>query len=216
MTPDSFAGVLGPGDFFSIYELMHMVNRGLLCFIPGSGSAELMYTHVDGKLLPLMFNTQILYSFSDIVQGISRSILSQKCLNEIIILCPDEALTYKEWIVHLSALLGRSKPFIHLPFFVVKLATALMAPVMNLGKKRLFMFKTYTVDRMAEHRSYTNAKAKRLLDYRPRYSIREAIRQTVEYNVQNEYIHRYRYSPVMTCLVVLMVVTIMACFLLRR
>jgi nucleoside-diphosphate-sugar epimerase len=42
------AGVLGPGDFFTIYELMEMINSGLLCFIPGSGQAQLMYTHVDG------------------------------------------------------------------------------------------------------------------------------------------------------------------------
>jgi len=41
-------GVLGPGDFFTIFELMEMINSGLLCFIPGSGQAELMYTHVDG------------------------------------------------------------------------------------------------------------------------------------------------------------------------
>jgi len=150
-----------------------------------------------------------------VVQGIVKSIVSEKCLNEIIILCPDAPLTYKEWIIHLCALLGRSKPFIHLPFVIVKLATAMMGPIMNLGKKRLFMFKVDTVDRMSEHRSYTNAKAKKLLDYHPKYSLREAITQTVKYNVQKGYIHRYNYSPVMTCLVVLLAILLLL-YLVRK
>jgi NAD dependent epimerase/dehydratase family len=40
-------GVYGLGDTFTIYELMWMVEQGLLFFVPGSGSAQLMYTHVS-------------------------------------------------------------------------------------------------------------------------------------------------------------------------
>ncbi|EGD72918.1 ergosterol biosynthesis ERG4/ERG24 family protein [Salpingoeca rosetta] len=40
-------GVMGPGDDFSLYQLMLAVHLGLLPFTVGAGDAALMYTHVD-------------------------------------------------------------------------------------------------------------------------------------------------------------------------
>jgi hypothetical protein len=79
------------------------------------------------------------------VQGIVRAITKRnECGNETFILCPDDGLTYQRWIEVISEELGRAKPFLHLPFPVVKFATALLAPVMNRGKQRTFMYQAST------------------------------------------------------------------------
>lgn len=82
------------------------------------------------------------------MESIVKSIaLRQKCKGEIFIICPDEALTYQRWIEIISEELGRAKPSIHLPFPVVRFATALLAPVMNRGKARTFMYQAETGNR---------------------------------------------------------------------
>ncbi len=58
------------------------------------------------------------------------------------------------------------------------------------------MYRAKTVDRMEENRAYSNAKAKRLLGFRPAYSLEQAITETVEYNLDNRHIKRHHVSPV--------------------
>jgi hypothetical protein len=80
-----------------------------------------------------------------VVQGIVKAIERREvCRDDTFILCPDEGLTYQRWIEVISEELGRAKPFLHLPFPVVKLATALLAPIMNRGKQRTFMYQVST------------------------------------------------------------------------
>ncbi len=67
---------------------------------------------------------------------------------------------------------------------------------MNLRKKRTFMYKCKTVDRMAENRVYSNAKAKQLLGYRPAYPLDAAITETVDYYLDNRHIKKHHVSPV--------------------
>ena len=188
-------GIYGPGDTFSIFELQKMIEYGLLFFIPGNGSAKLMYTHID-----------------DVVEGfyISSTISNEiptESSSTTIILCPDEPLTYEEWIRHLSKLIGRSDPKFHIPFPLVKLATFFMSFFMNIGKQKQFMYRAKTIDRMAEDRWYSNKKAKNVLGFYPKYSLKDGLTQTVNYNIKNGFIKRKYLSHVA-------IISIAVCFFL--
>jgi hypothetical protein len=50
---------------------------------------------------------------------------------------------------------------------------------------------------MAENRTYSNAKARKLLGFEPEYSLEKAIRQTVRYNLEKGHLARHYLSPVM-------------------
>jgi len=82
---------------------------------------------------------------TDVVQGIVKAMdMRERCAGETFILCPDKGLTYQRWIEIIAKEVGRAKPFIHLPFPIVKLATAILAPIMNIGKQRTFMYQAET------------------------------------------------------------------------
>eukprot|EP01113_Clastostelium_recurvatum_P047372 TRINITY_DN8436_c0_g1_i4.p2 TRINITY_DN8436_c0_g1~~TRINITY_DN8436_c0_g1_i4.p2 ORF type:complete len:184 (+),score=35.24 TRINITY_DN8436_c0_g1_i4:520-1071(+) len=130
-------GIYGPGDDFAIFELMNMVNQGFFFFIPGKGNAMLMFTHVE-----------------DVSQGITKAVIDPHHLaaNNTYNICPNDPLPYSGWICTLNSLFGRVQPFISLPMPVVKLVTLILSPVMNIGKRRIFMYNTKTVERMSYHR----------------------------------------------------------------
>jgi len=52
------------------------------------------------------------------------------------------------------------------------------------------------VNRMAENRTYSNAKARVLLLFEPQYDLEDAIRQTVRYNLSHGHLTRHSISPV--------------------
>ena len=108
---------------------------------------------------------------------------------------PDLALSYADWIATLSRLTGRAVPWLHVPYPLLKCATWLLAPVMNLGKARTFMWQVDTVERMKEHRNYSNQRAKQDLGYSPKYDIPSGLAQTVRYNFDHGLLTRYFISP---------------------
>ena len=174
-------GIYGPNDRFTIWELQKMIEYGLLFFIPGSGCAKLMYTHINDVIDS--FYLSILFNNNNNNNSITMNI------------CPNNALTYSEWIKLISKLLNRHEPIIHLPFPIVKFGTWILSFIMNIGKKRKFMYKPKTIDRMKEDRYYSNEKAKKILNFNPKYSIYDGITETVTYNIEKGYLKRYFISP---------------------
>lgn len=55
-----------------------------------------------------------------------------------------------KWIREISKKLNRIQPFIHLPIPFIKLMLKLIKPIMNLKKKRKFMYEEQTIDKMNE------------------------------------------------------------------
>ena len=183
-------GIYGPGDRFTIWELQKMVEWGLLFFIPGSGNAKLMYTHIDDVVQSFLLSVALPKDRENSIRE-----KNDGKFYETFIICPNDVLTYKQWIVLLSQEMGRAVPFLHLPFPMVKLSTALLAPFMNLGKTRTFMYQPKTIDRMAENRFYSNNRAKQMLDFVPKYSLRDGLIQTVRFNVSQKVIRKWPLSP---------------------
>eukprot|EP00051_Salpingoeca_urceolata_P011090 m.136837 g.136837 ORF g.136837 m.136837 type:complete len:393 (-) comp16982_c0_seq7:1478-2656(-) len=160
-------GVFGPGDDFAMHELMTMVWSGLLFFTPGDGTSQLMFTHAE-----------------DVNQAILLSVnASPAALNNTFFICPNESLSFKEWIVLIASFVSRTVlPWLHLPFPVVKAVTSMLAPVMNHNKRRVFMYHPDTIARMGENRSYSNAKARKLLGFSPAYSAASGVEQAIAWH----------------------------------
>eukprot|EP01094_Clydonella_sp_ATCC50884_P012654 TRINITY_DN22958_c0_g1_i1.p1 TRINITY_DN22958_c0_g1~~TRINITY_DN22958_c0_g1_i1.p1 ORF type:complete len:309 (+),score=83.41 TRINITY_DN22958_c0_g1_i1:62-928(+) len=191
-------GVYGPGDRFVVYELMQMISHGLLCVIPGSGKPLLMFTHVDDVCQALYLAAMKV----DLLEGGSVGVGEEPVFETPINVCPDMALSYREWIDHLSELLGRAKPIIHVPLGLVRMVVLACGPLFNIGKRRTFMFQPYTIERMAEDRAFLNERAKELLGFQPRFSLKDGLKDTAHYYVAHGAIKKYPFSPFAVVVVV--------------
>jgi len=184
-------GVLGPGDDFVSYELLQSISYGLFFFTP-RGDGQVMFTHID-----------------DVVRGIMCAIPDSKnTLGHTYIICPDNSKTYSETITFACHKLNRIPPFIKLPIPVIRVITQLVGPLLNLGKKKIFLFKPETIDRMGEDRWYSNEKAKKDLGFRPQYTFEEGLEHTINYMVRKGEVNTWYISPVMLFFLVCMLCTV--------
>jgi len=154
-----------------------MVNQGILFFIPGSGNRKLSFSYVD-----------------DIVDALMLAANNGK-LQSTYIICSGN-LTVKEWIVTIAKNCGRLPPFIHLPMALCRPVIQIISPIMNLGKKRTFMYHTETLDRMLEDHIYSSSKAESELQWKPKHTMQEAITKTIQFYFEKGYLIKIYFSPV--------------------
>jgi nucleoside-diphosphate-sugar epimerase len=74
-----------------IYELIQMINSGILFFIPGKGNKQLSFTYID-----------------DVIDALLLAASHGK-INNIYIICSG-SLTVTEWIQNISKAVGRFPP----------------------------------------------------------------------------------------------------------
>jgi len=215
-------GVYGPGDTFVFYELMQMINSGLLCFVPGNGLSRLHFTPISDVVDAFIAGLRIMVttntarnSSSSIASVIPKEITppnlssSSADRSETVIVCADEAPTFSEWLEMISLVLGRSKPRIHIPLNLVGLAVSIIAPLANFGKRKIFMYQRETVQCMGESRFYSNKLAKQVLNWNPRVSHRRCLEETAQYYFDRKLLRRYYFSPLsMICFLFLLLLTV--------
>ncbi|MDP2437423.1 MAG: NAD(P)-dependent oxidoreductase [archaeon] len=195
-------GVYGPGDTFSIAELLSAINLGLLPFIPGPGDPLLMYTHVADVCEAICLSIHCPYApIAERSRRPSLMPINSPCVYHI---CPDAGLSYAQWIELCSRLLGRAPPLFRMPLPLAKTLTRLLAPVMNLGRQRTFLWQADTVQRMAEHRCYSNTRARQDIKFAPRYSIPDGLRHTISHGFDSGVLTRHYFSPTMAVLIVVL------------
>jgi dihydroflavonol-4-reductase len=165
-------GIMGEGDLYTAFEAIEAVNEGTLPVLPGDGTKHLMYTHVD-----------------DVVEGFVKAVTSKSALNNTIILCPDEPLTYNELFEFVGECLGVGIPKRRVPTSLAKIGIGIMSPFKN-RKKNTFLWHMQTVQSMDEDRWYQNDKAKRLLGWKPAVTMREGIKRAIEWYFENGYLQR--------------------------
>jgi nucleoside-diphosphate-sugar epimerase len=175
-------GVYGPDDDFALFEVMKTIESGLLFFFPGPSSGKFMFIHVD-----------------DVLSSILLAISSSKAMGGTYIICPDDPMTYRETILHLASELNRIPPLFTIPQPIVKFVVKMLGPVFNYGKRRIFLFHPYTVDRMLEDRWFTNEKAKKDLGFKPKYSFREGLSHTVKAHIAARRLRGTFLSPLAKC-----------------
>jgi len=156
-------GIMGEGDFYTAFEIIKAINDKEIPVLPGDGMKHLMYTHVD-----------------DVVEGFMAALDSQSALNNTLILCVDEPVTYNELIEFLGTALGVKPPSRRIPTILAKLGIGLMSPFKNRGKTT-FLWHMQSIQSMDEERWYTNERAKRLLNWTPKYTMVQGLQKAIDW-----------------------------------
>ncbi len=165
-------GVLGEGDLYVMYEVAEQLYEGKVFALPTDLSAQFMYTHVD-----------------DIVAGFVAALTPMSALNNTFILCPDESMSWEEFLEVLTTRLGVKPPRLRVPAIFAKFGMFLLSPIKN-RKKNSFFWHGKSVDMMMVDRVYSNDKAKKLLGWTPKITMVEGIQRAVDWYFENGYLKK--------------------------
>ncbi len=156
-------GVLGEGDTYTILELLQALNNGEIPVLPGDGEKRVMYTYID-----------------DVVEAFVAAVSSNSALDNTLLICPDDPVTYNEIITFLGETLGVKPPSRRIPTSLAKIGIGLMSPFKNRGRTT-FLWHMQTIQSMDEDRWYSNEKGKRLLGWAPKVTIKEGLVRQIEW-----------------------------------
>ncbi|MHA1948476.1 MAG: NAD-dependent epimerase/dehydratase family protein [Candidatus Thorarchaeota archaeon] len=165
-------GVMGEGDLYVMYEVVQELYNGKVFALPRDLSARFMYTHID-----------------DVVSGFLCALSPITALNNTIILCPDEDMSWEEFVELMTAELGVKPPRIRVPKFLAKFGIALLSPFKN-RKKMTFFWHAKSVDMMHTQRVYSNDKAKRMLGWSPQVTMVEGYQRAVKWYLEQGLLKR--------------------------
>lgn len=159
-------GVYGPEERFFFFEMMQMVASGIALLAPSPMTGKLMFTHID-----------------DVVSGLMLSVTHPDMEGKVFNLCPDESVTNRAIVEKLADTLGYPRPLIYLNKRIGVALMRLIAPLMNWGKRRIFIYNPKTVLQTMRDREYSNMKL-RGLGYVPQYSVLAGAEQTLEHELR--------------------------------
>lgn len=158
-------GIYGPGDMYVTLSTVRAVANKKLRFLPGKGNKYIHFTYVD-----------------DICQGIQQTIEKPtQSIGETFILASDTYITYKEMFTIVADLLHVPPPSRSIP---MNLAKAYLSVVQRFNARKGiddFVMHTSLIDTMRVNRAYTNAKAKRILGFSPRYDYMTGMKKTIDW-----------------------------------
>jgi nucleoside-diphosphate-sugar epimerase len=165
-------GVMGEGDFYVMYEVAEQLNEGKVFALPRDLSAQFMYIHID-----------------DVVSGFVAALTPISALNNTLILCPDESMSWEELLEVITERLGVKPPRLRVPKTLAKIGMAVLSPFKN-RKKMTFFWHTKSVDTMYTNRVYSNDKAKRLLGWTPQVTMVEGFQRAIDWYFANGFLER--------------------------
>jgi dihydroflavonol-4-reductase len=165
-------GVMGEGDLYVIYEVVQELYNGKVFALPRDLSAKFMYTHID-----------------DVVSGFVAALTPMAALNNTIILCPDEPMSWEQLLELMTQYLGVKPPRLRVPGVVAKFGMLLLSPFKN-RNKMTFFWHGKSIDMISCDRVYTNEKAKRLLGWAPEVTMAEGLKRAVDWYFENGYLEK--------------------------
>lgn len=202
--PSNEDSPFNPGDIYQRTKLageelfaaaMHDGLPGCI-FRPGAiyGPGDLrllkMFKQIDRGFFPLFGGGKNLYHLSfidDLTDGIILCGEHPAALGERFILCSDEYSTLKQLSHTIAQELGRKPPALELPIgplmWAAKLCEALCKP---LGIDP--PLHTRRVEFFAKSRAFSNAKAKRLIGFKPKVSTGQGVAKTITWYRENDYL----------------------------
>ncbi|TFG99405.1 MAG: NAD-dependent epimerase/dehydratase family protein, partial [Candidatus Thorarchaeota archaeon] len=110
-------GVMGEGDLYVMYEVAEQLYEGKVFALPSDLSTQFMYTHAD-----------------DVVSGFVAALTPMGALNNTIILCPDESMSWEEFVNIMTAKLGVKPPRLRVPRIFAKFGMIIRSPMKNRKK----------------------------------------------------------------------------------
>jgi nucleoside-diphosphate-sugar epimerase len=165
-------GVMGEGDLYVMLEVAEQLNEGKVFALPTDLSGQIMYTHVD-----------------DIVAGFVAALTPMSALNNTFILCPDESISWEEFVEVITTHLGVKPPRLRVPAIFAKFGMVLLSPIKN-RKKNSFFWHSRSVDMMMVERVYSNDKAKRLLGWTQQVTMVECFQRAIDWYFENGYLKK--------------------------
>ena len=166
------AGVMGEGDLYLMYEVISELYNGKVFALPRDLGAQFMYIHVD-----------------DVVSGFVAALTSMAALNNTFILCPNEPMSWEEFVAFMAERLCVKPPKLRVPAIFAKIGMAVLSPFKN-RKKMTFFWHLKTVDLIHQTRVYSNEKAKRLLKWEPKVTMVEGLQRAIDWYFDNGYLKR--------------------------
>jgi nucleoside-diphosphate-sugar epimerase len=158
-------GVYGVNEKFFFSEMTSMVAAGLMCVSPGPLNGRVMFSHVDDVCKATLL--------------VLRGMLSGKQMSRIYNVCPDDDVSYWELIETIATCVGRAPPAFRAPLAIAMPAMSLLAPLLNLGKRRVFVCHPKSLKKTTTLRVYSNKRIKRELGYAPVPNTLGAVRSVI-------------------------------------
>jgi dihydroflavonol-4-reductase len=165
-------GVMGEGDLYIMYEVASELYNGKVFALPRDLSSEFMFTHID-----------------DVVAGFVAALTPMAALNNSFILCPDEPMSWEEFVEVVTERLEVKPPRLRVPAAAAKFGMTLLSPFKN-RKRMTFFWHGASVDMMHQNRVYSNEKAKRLLGWEPKVTMVEGLQRAIDWYFDNGYLKR--------------------------
>jgi nucleoside-diphosphate-sugar epimerase len=140
------------------------IAQGKLLMLPGKADKFMHFTYVD-----------------DVVDGFLATISHRsESVGETIIIAGDDYVTYKEEISLIARLCGVPPPKRSVPVGIARIYVKYVEWSNRRKGIDDFFWHASLVDDMTVHRAYSNAKAKRILGFQPKFSLEEGLQQTIE------------------------------------
>ncbi len=171
------SGLYGPGNVndVSYWFITSFAKGGFFSkFKIGNGETLIQFAHVD----------DVAKGFTLVVEKLEKS------ENQVFILSEDKAYTYNEVYKILSELTGNPPPKYSLTPALAKLLLSFTHAYSLLKGDNNLLLRRSIVDSVTKHRAYSIEKAKKLLGYSPRYSLKEGLRETIEWYRLKGYIKK--------------------------
>jgi nucleoside-diphosphate-sugar epimerase len=150
--------VYGPGDRTSTYKMYEAISGGIFGYI-GTGEAYTCPVYID-----------------DLCSGIMAALDRDESGGEAIILTDGEKVRWKDYAETMFRAIGSKKRPTHLPVPVVAAAARTMTFFARLARRPSAPPLTmYRVEQASQHYHFSNAKARRILDFEPKVFYEEGL-----------------------------------------
>ena len=169
------SGMYGPRNIDDVaYWFITTVAKGgvLSKFMIGSGEYLIQFTHVK-----------------DVVQGFMLVLEKPEVsVRQTYIVSDEKAYTYKEVYGIITQILGKEPPKTRLSPRVAKLLLTFTEIYDRIRGGENLILRRSIVDAVTKHRAYSINKAKKELGYKPQYSLKEGLEETIKWYKDNGFI----------------------------
>lgn len=163
------SGVFGPGDYYVVKEIIEAVYNGLVPVLPSSAkTTAIHFTYID-----------------DIIQGFLKIVDNPDTVGKIYNLCSDKPQLYHELHKAILKALGRKPVTRYVPVWMAKVGMPLLRTYAKMRGRYLFPLGKEGMKKLTSSRSYSNAKAKKELGFKPVVDFEDGMKKTVEW-MENE------------------------------
>lgn len=159
-------GVFGPGERFFFFEFMNMAASGLSLIAPSPMTGRVIFTHID-----------------DVIAGLLICCTHPQAVSQTFNLCADQSVTYRAILELCADVLKYPRPLVFLSQRTGRFLMSFIAPFMNIGKRRVFMYHRDSVEKSMQFREYDNSKL-RALGFCPKYSMLAGVERTLKYEIE--------------------------------